>query len=119
MPSANDDNDDAVDKAAFRRQLDATLRQRDPEALRQFLLESGQWQEDTIPADVPAAMWMMSLASPALSDLHPEAQSWLRSHGHVQEAELLAERKKSGAASKRSGGGRAPKDGSRRNGKRS
>src|SRR6478735_765967 len=118
MPSANNDNEDAVDKAAFRRQLDATLRQRDAEALRQFLLESGQWQEDTIPADVPAAMWMMILASPALSDLHSEAQSWLRSHGHTQEAELLAGRKKSGASSKRSGGGRAPKDGNHRQSKR-
>ncbi|HEY7091987.1 MAG TPA: hypothetical protein VH393_02330 [Ktedonobacterales bacterium] len=112
-------NDEGIDKAAFRRQLDATLRQRDLEALRRFLLESGQWQEDTIPADIPAAMWMMILASPALSDLHPEAQTWLRRNGHTQEAELLAGRKKSGTVSKRSGGGRAPKDGSRRDGKRS
>ena len=112
-------DDNAVDKATFRRQLDATLRQRDPDALRAFLLDSGQWQTDTIPADVPVAMWMMILASPALSDLHIEAQSWLQSNGHTQEAELLAGRRKSGAASKRSGGGRAPKDGSRRNGKRS
>jgi hypothetical protein len=112
-------DDEGVDKAAFRRQLDATLRQRDAEALRQFLLESGQWQEDTIPTDVPAAMWMMVLASPALSDLHAEAQSWLLRHGHAQEAELLAGRKKSGAASKRSGGGRAQRDKDHRNGKRS
>ena len=118
MPPANDDNDDAVDKASFRRQLDATLRQRDADALRQFLLESGQWQEDTIPADVPAALWMMILASPALSDLRPEAQSWLRNHGHTQEAELLAGRKKSGAAGKRSGGGRTPKGGNHRQSKR-
>jgi hypothetical protein len=106
-------DDESVDKAAFRRQLDATLRQRVPEALRVFLLVSGQWQEDTIPADVPAAMWMMILASPALSDLHAQAQSWLRSHGRAQEAELLAGRKKSGATDKRSGGG------SRKDGKRS
>ena len=112
-------NDESIDKAAFRRQLDATLRQRDAEALGRFLLESGQWQEDTIPADVPAAMWMMILASPALGDLHPDAQSWLRSHGYTQEAELLASRKKSGPASKRSSGGRPQKDGNRGNNRRS
>jgi hypothetical protein len=116
MPPADDD---AVDRATFRRQLDTTLRQRDAEALRQFLLASGQWLEDTIPADVPAAMWMMILASPALSDLHAEAQSWLRSHGHTQEAELLAGRKKSGAARKRSGRARPKKDGSHANNGRS
>jgi hypothetical protein len=102
---------EAVDKAAFRRQLDATLRQRDPEALRAFLLQSDQWQEDTIPADVPAAMWMMILASPALGDLHAEAQGWLRSHGHAQEAELLAGRKQSGAQRQRTSGGRPPQKG--------
>ncbi|HEY7020137.1 MAG TPA: hypothetical protein VH349_03405 [Ktedonobacterales bacterium] len=112
-------NDESVDKATFRRQLDATLRRRDAEALRRFLLEAGQWQEDTIPADVPAAMWMMILASPALSDLHPQAESWLRSHGHTQEAELLAGRKKAGAASKRSGSGHPQNDKNHRNGKRS
>jgi hypothetical protein len=115
MPPDNE----SADKAAFRRQLDATLRQRNPDALQAFLLASGQWQEDTVPADVPAAMWMMVLASPALSDLHTEAQSWLRSNGHAQEAELLAGRKKSGAAGKRSGGERPQKDKDHRNGKRS
>ena len=116
MPPANDD---AVDKAAFRRQLDATLRQRDPQALREFLLNSGQWQVDSVPADVPAAMWMMILASPALGDLHTEAQSWLRTHGHAQEADLLAGPKKSGAASKGTGGGHSPHTGgSRKNGRR-
>jgi hypothetical protein len=121
MPSADDG---AIDKGAFRRQLDATLRQRDPEALRAFLLDSGQWQEDTVPVDVPAAMWMMVLASPSLADLHVEAQAWLQSHGRAHEAELLAGRRKSpeksDAASKRSGGGRPPQmgGGSRKNGKR-
>jgi hypothetical protein len=118
MPPAGDDT---VDTAAFRRQLDATLRQRDPEALRSFLLASGQWQEDTVPADVPAAMWMMILASPAVGELHAEAQSWLRSHGHAQEAELLAGRKKSGAAGQRADGRRSSRrgDGNRQNGRRS
>jgi hypothetical protein len=120
MPSANDDNDATVDKAAFRRQLDTTLRQRDPDALRAFLLDSGQWQTDTVPADVPAAMWMMILASPALSDLHLEAQSWLRSNGHTQEAELLAGRKKPQTAGQRPGGRRPQQRGAgnRRNGRR-
>jgi hypothetical protein len=99
-------NDDPQDKAAFRRQLDATLRQRDPEALRQFLLASGQWREDTIPADVLAAMWMMILASKALGDLHSEAQTWLQNHGHAEEAALLAVRKKPQSAGQRTAGGR-------------
>jgi hypothetical protein len=115
MPS----DDESVDIAAFRRQLDATLRQRDAETLSRFLLESGQWQEDTIPADVPAAMWMMILASPALGDLHLEARSWLLGHGHAQEAELLAGRKKSGATSKRASGGRPQKGGNRGHSRRS
>jgi hypothetical protein len=112
--------DDPQDKVAFRRQLDATLRQRDPDALRTFLLDSGQWQEDSIPVDVPAAMWMMILASPALSDLHPEAQSWLRSHGHTQEADLLAGRKKPQTAGQRPVGRRSQQRGAgnRRNGRR-
>jgi hypothetical protein len=112
--------DDPQDKVAFRRQLDAALRQRDPDALQAFLLDSGQWQTDTIPADVPAAMWMMILASPALSDLHPEAQSWLRSHGHTQEAELLAGRKKPQTAGQRPVGGGSQQRGAghRRNGRR-
>jgi hypothetical protein len=101
--SPDDESLESVDKAAFRRQLDATLRQRDPAALRAFLLDSGQWQADTIPADVPAAMWMMILASPALGDLHAEAQFWLRGHGHTQEAKILAGHKKSGVTDKRSG----------------
>ena len=114
-------DDESVDKAAFRRQLDATLRQRDPVALRAFLLASGQWQEDTIPSDVPMAMWMMILASPALADLHAEAQAWLRANGRTQEAELLDGRKKSGGADKRSGGNRPHHKGggSHRNSKRS
>jgi hypothetical protein len=116
MPSIEDDG---VDKAAFRRQLDTTLRQRDPESLRAFLLTSGQWEADTIPADVPAAMWMMILASPALDDLHVEAQAWLRANGHTQEAELLAGRKTSQGANTRSGGGRPQhKGGNHHNNKR-
>lgn len=106
MPPADEEK---VDSAAFRRQLDATLRQRDPEKLRAFLLAAGQWQEDAVPVDAPAAMWMMILASPALTDLHAEAQSWLRSNGHAEEADLLAGRKKAGG--QRYGGKRPPQQG--------
>ena len=110
MPS----NDASVDKVAFRRQLDATLRQRDPDALRAFLLDSGQWQPDTIPADVPAAMWMMTLASQALGDLHSEAQTWLRENGRAQEAELLTGHRKLQSAGQRPGGRRPPQSSSRK-----
>jgi hypothetical protein len=113
MPSTENN---APDKATFRRRLDATLRQRDPEALRTFLLDAGQWQDDTVPADMPAAMWMMILASPALGDLHSEAQSWLRANGRAPEADLLATRKTGDAADKRHGGRRPSQrhDGNRR-----
>jgi len=112
--------DDAIDKAEFRRRLDATLRQRDPEALRQFLLDFGQWQADTVPADVEASMWMMILASPALGDLHAEAQYWLRGHGRAQEAELLAGKRRPGTAGHHPGGQRQRSDshGGRQNGRR-
>jgi hypothetical protein len=109
--------DDPIDKAAFRRQLDATLRQRDPDALRVFLLASGQWRTDTIPADVEASMWMMILASPALADLHSAAQAWLRAHGHEQEAELLAGRKRAGKAGNRPSDKRSSGAGPRRGGR--
>jgi hypothetical protein len=54
----------------FRRQLDEVLRQRDPAALRQFLIAAGQWDADNTPADLDRAMWMMIAASAALVDLH-------------------------------------------------
>jgi hypothetical protein len=100
--------DESLEKAAFRRQLDATLRQRDPDALQAFLLDCGQWQTDTIPADVPAAMWMMTLASQALGDLHSEALTWLRENGRAREAELLTGRAKLQSARQRPGGRRPP-----------
>jgi hypothetical protein len=109
-------DDESVDRAAFRRQLDATLRRRDPNALRAFLLGSGQWQTDTIPADVPAAMWMMILASQALGDLHGEAQTWLRENGRAREAELLAGRKKPQSARQPSDTRRPPQKGAGRRG---
>src|SRR5262249_48688418 len=113
-------DDDALDKAAFRRQLDATLRQRDPDRLRQFLLASGQWQEVSVPADGPAAMVVEIPATPAPPGPHAEAQSWLRANGHAQEAELLSGRKKGGAGAQRRGGKRPPQrgGGTRQNGRR-
>jgi hypothetical protein len=93
----------------FRRQLDDVLSQRDPEALRAFLLASGQWQEDNTPKDLAAAMWMMIAGSPALVRLHDEADAWLRSHGHEAEAQAILGRR---------GGAGTPPSGSRPSGGR-
>jgi hypothetical protein len=41
----------------FRRELDAVLRRRDPQALRAFLIERGQWEPETTQ-DPEAYMWM-------------------------------------------------------------
>jgi hypothetical protein len=72
----------------FRRKLDAVLRRRDAAALRQFLIEEGQWEADTT-TDAERAMWMMIATSPALGDLHDEAVRWLASHGYGEEAQVL------------------------------
>jgi hypothetical protein len=77
----------------FRRQLDDVLSRRDPEALRAFLVASGQWQEDNTPKDLQAAMWMMIAGSPALARFHDEADAWLRSHGHETEAQAILGRR--------------------------
>jgi hypothetical protein len=76
---------------AFRKQLDSVLRSKNPEAVRHFLVEQGQWDED-LSVDVEHAMWMMIAGSPALQDLHPEAQEWLTQHGYQAEAAMLRER---------------------------
>lgn len=73
------------DYKAFRQRLDAVLRQRDPAALRAFLVAEGQWQPDA-QTDAEAAMWMMIAASPALKDLRGDAERWLLTHGHEAEA---------------------------------
>ncbi len=77
-----------LDPRAFRAALDATLRRRDPVALRAFLVERGQWSPETT-TDPEMAMWMMIAASPALADLHGAAEAWLRSHGHAAEADTI------------------------------
>ena len=73
---------------AFRQRLDATLRQRDPAALRLFLVQEGQWDEHATP-DTDAAMWMMIATSKALADQHEEARRWLLAHGHENEAAAI------------------------------
>ncbi len=77
----------------FRSQLDNVLRSKKPEAVRQFLVEQGQWDEGRAD-DVEHAMWMMIAGSPALQNLHTEAQDWLMQHGYQDEAEMLRERPK-------------------------
>lgn len=72
----------------FRQQLDAVLRERNPAALRAFLVGEGQWEPEAL-ADEEAAMWMMIAASPVLADLHAEAERWLMAHGHEHEARAI------------------------------
>ena len=76
----------------FRRELDAVLRRRDPQALRAFLIERGQWEPETTQ-DPESYMWMMIAGSPALADLHAQADRWLTAHGRAEEAEELASRR--------------------------
>ncbi|HKB48105.1 MAG TPA: hypothetical protein VKC57_10440 [Ktedonobacterales bacterium] len=72
----------------FRRKLDAVLRRRDAAALRQFLIDEGQWQTEST-SDPERAMWMMIATSPALSDLHAQAYGWLTKHGYDEEVRAL------------------------------
>jgi hypothetical protein len=72
----------------FRKRLDAVLRQRDPAALRAFLLAEGQWDAGTT-TDPERAMWMMIATSPALAPLHADALTWLSQHGYQEEAQAL------------------------------
>jgi hypothetical protein len=72
----------------FRRRLDAVLRQRDPAALRAFLVAEGQWEENT-PTNPERAMWMMIATSAALAPMHDEAIQWLEQQGYREEAAAL------------------------------
>jgi hypothetical protein len=83
----------------FRRALDVVLRQRDPQALRDFLIERGQWAPESEPD--PAYMWLMIAGSPALADLHAEAEAWLRAHGRVAQADEIAARRQGRAGQAR------------------
>ena len=88
----------------FRRRLDDVLRQRDPAALRAFLIAEGQWTPETA-TDPAAAMWMMIATSPALAQLRDEARRWLLAHGHEAEAQAIfgAKRPPSGKPPARKG----------------
>jgi hypothetical protein len=80
------------DYPVFRKRLDAALRQREPAALRAFLIAEGQWTEDTT-TDPERAMWMMIATSPALAPLHADAIAWLIAHGYAEEARALGSRR--------------------------
>jgi hypothetical protein len=81
------------DYSAFRMRLDTILREKNPGRLRDFLVAQGQWPENAT-TNVEAALWMMIATSPALADLHDEAKSWLRTHGHETEVKaIFGERK--------------------------
>ena len=87
----------------FRRRLDDVLRQRDPAALRAFLIAEGQWTPETA-TDPEAAMWMMIATSPALANLRDEARQWLMAHGHAAEAQAIFGAQRSAGKSPHRGG---------------
>lgn len=87
----------------FRRRLDDVLRQRDPAALRAFLIAEGQWTPETT-TDPEAAMWMMIATSPSLANLRDEARQWLMAHGHTAEAQAIFGANRSAAKSPHRGG---------------
>ncbi len=101
----------------FRRRLDDVLRQRDPAALRVFLIAEGQWTPETA-TDPEAAMWMMIATSPALANLRDEARQWLMAHGHAAEVQAIFGANRSAGKSPHRGGrppgrgsGKAPSKG--------
>ena len=87
-----------TDYTNFRQRLDAVLRTLDVKQVSTFLIDEGQWSEDT-PADPEFAMWLMIAGSPTLKALHRQAQSWLIEHGHASEAHAVLDRGKGGGAS--------------------
>ena len=75
---------------SYAARLGAVLRQRNPEALRQFLLESAErFGDERQVADVEGKsddemqelLQRMILARPDLSDLHRASREWLFRHG--------------------------------------
>ncbi len=97
----------------FRRRLDDVLRQRDPAALRAFLIAEGQWTPETA-TDPEAARWMMIATSPALAHLRDEARQWLMAHGHEAEAQAIFGAKRPAGKAPHRGGrshGRSPGNG--------
>lgn len=83
----------------FRDKLDAVLRQRDPAALRAFLVAEGQWDAGA-STDPERALWLMVATSKALGDLHGEAFQWLTDHGYTAEVHALLGRARSGPKAK-------------------
>jgi len=79
--------------ARFRQRLDVILRTQDVKQVQDFLIAEGQWNPGS-PADPTFAMWMMIAGSPTLSDLHRQAQNWLITHGHEEEAQAVQGRQK-------------------------
>ncbi len=88
--------------AAFRRDLDTVLAGRDPAALRAFMIERGEWPEDTT-IDPVRALWLMIATSPTLTALHGEALVWLRNHGYNAEADALTGREPKGGGGGKKG----------------
>ena len=109
--------DEAGAYRSFRERLDAVLRTKDPERVRAFLIERGQWSEAD-QGDSAFAMWMMIAGSPSLAPLHPEAEQWLREHGHADEAQIITGgRKRPSAGQQRpSAGQQRPSAGQQRPG---
>src|SRR5262249_32653606 len=83
------------DYQMFRARLDAVLREKSPQRLKDFLVAEGQWPENPT-TDVDAALWMMIATSPALADQHQEAKSWLLAHGHEAEVQAIFGGRRSG-----------------------
>jgi hypothetical protein len=75
----------------FRAKLDAVLRQRDPTALRDFLVAQGEWDEQAA-TDPERALWLMIATSPALGEMKAEALRWLTNHGFTAEVDALSGR---------------------------
>ncbi len=99
--------DDQTSYAAFRHRLDDVLREKDPGALRTFLVAEGQWEEDAV-IDSESAMWMMIAASKALAPMHMEARHWLLTHGHEAEAQAIFGARAGGSRSDRPSTGAGP-----------
>jgi hypothetical protein len=71
-------------------QLGAVLRRRDPQRLRQFLLDSARRfgddkqvadVEGKTPGELEELLHRMILARPDLKDLHPASRAWMFRHG--------------------------------------
>ncbi|HTK10620.1 MAG TPA: hypothetical protein VL485_25835 [Ktedonobacteraceae bacterium] len=87
--------------ATFRQRLDAVLRTLDVQKVQEFLQAEKQWGAEA-PADPEFAMYMMIAGSSTLSDLHAQAQRWLTTHGHEEEARaVLGKQKRAGGAPKK------------------